>query len=103
VDEFAGVPIDGGFYGLEVKFKNNWRKGVYSNGDNTFFSRLKALMAAMAASAGVQEGELSDAVSVKAAEWQRYLRDGGLGGCVTRLQEAGLVVKKGNRSRVPGS
>lgn len=101
--EFAGVPIDGGFYGLEVRFKNNWRKGCYSNGDNTFFSRLKALMAAMAASAGVQEGELTDAVSIKAAEWQRYLREGGLGGCVTRLQEAGLVAKKGNRSRVPGS
>jgi Centromere DNA-binding protein complex CBF3 subunit, domain 2 len=103
LDEFAGVPIDGGFYGLEVKFKNNWRKGVYSNGDNTFFSRLKALMVAMAASAGVQEGELTDEVVVKAAQWQRFLRDGGLGGCVTRLQEAGLVAKKGNRSRVSGS
>ena len=103
LDEFAGVPIDGGFYGLEVKFKNNWRKGCYSNGDNTFFSRLKALMAALVASAGVQEGDLTDAVSAKAAEWQRYLREGGLGGCVTRLQEAGLVAKKGNRSRVPSS
>lgn len=91
LDKFKGLPIDGGYYGLEKKFKNKWRAKIYSDADNSFFGRLKALMASLASSAGVEEGVLDDELLAKAADWQRYLRDGGLSGAVTKLQDAGLV------------
>ena len=91
---YYGVPIIGGYYGLEKKHKNRWRLS-YSAADNVFFSRLKALMGAMAQFAGVEEGQVSDSVVAVAQDWQQLLRAGGLAGAVQKLKADGLIGKKG--------
>jgi hypothetical protein len=97
--EFEGVPITGGVYGLEIKYKNGWR-GVYSAADNIFFSRLKSMMASLAVhGGGEEEGVESEQLRDKAAEWQPLLRLGGLAGCHKKLQGLGLISKKGSRVR----
>ena len=91
---FQGVPITGGFYGIENKYKNSWRT-FYSAAD-FFFSRLKTMMASLATHAGEEEGIESERLRVKAAEWQPFLQDGGLAGCHKKLQGLGLIQKKGS-------
>ena len=98
--DYDGIPIAGGFHGLELKFKNSWRKESYKNSDSTFFSRWKALMSALATEAGVEEGVLNPALIEVANAWQPHLSIGGLAGCVSRLQKEGVVNKKGSRVRV---
>ena len=99
LDEFDGVPIKGGFYGLEKKYKNSWRV-AYQVADNTFFSRVKKLVSSLAGQAGVDEGELTGELVELSKVWQPFLASGGLAGAVTALQRQGLVEKKGCRSRV---
>ena len=94
---YYGVPILGGYYGLDKKHKNKWRLG-YSAADNVFYSRLKALMGAMAQFAGVEEGHFSDSVVAVAQDWQQLLRAGGLAGAVQKLKADGLIGKKGARA-----
>jgi hypothetical protein len=95
---FEGVPIMGGINGLEKKYKNAWR-GLYISADNVFFSRLKSMVASLAGHAGEEEGVLSESLRLKAAEWQPLLSKGGLAGCHQKLQELGLILKKGSRAR----
>jgi hypothetical protein len=104
LEQFAGLPIDGGLHGLESSYKSVWRGG-YSASDNVYFSRMKSLVVAMAAKAGVEEGGWNDSVEAVGKEWQRFLTHGGLAGAVKKLQVDGLVVKKGSRHRkaAPGS
>mmetsp|Transcript_3951 Transcript_3951/g.5209 ORF Transcript_3951/g.5209 Transcript_3951/m.5209 type:complete len:208 (+) Transcript_3951:230-853(+) len=94
---FTGVPIDGGFHGLEMTYKNEWWGG-YNFGDNIFFSLLKSMMAAMAKAAGVHEGAETSGLHEVAWVWQGYLRSGSLAGCHKTLQQSGLISKKGSRA-----
>jgi hypothetical protein len=96
--KFKGVPIEGGFNGLEMTYKNEWRGG-YNSSDKIFFSRLKSMMAAMAKAAGVDEGAETSGLHAVASVWQGYLRSGGLAGCHKTLQGLGLISKKGSRAR----
>jgi hypothetical protein len=95
---FEGVPITGGINGLENKHKNAWRS-VYCSADNIFFSRMKTMVASLAAHAGEEEGVLSGSLRSKAAEWQPLLSKGGLAGCHKKLQGLGLILKKGSRAK----
>jgi len=46
LEEFAGIPVDGGWNEIEKRFKASWRsttKKLYSAGESKHFTRVKQL------------------------------------------------------------
>lgn len=99
IGEFSGKPIVGGFAALEEKYKNKWRKGIYSSADGVFFSRVKKLMSGLASASNVDEGELNELVTDEASEWQPILQEKGICGLLNQLQNEGVLNRKGTRRR----
>lgn len=98
LSDYINVPIPGGFHGLEKRFKTKWRQHFTSN-DNMFLSRLKSIFVGLISSVGVEAGDWTDALIQKGREWQVYLENYGLAGCVEVLKKNGFIVKNGARSR----
>ena len=99
---FKGVPIVGGFYELEKKFKTKWRtKEHYIAKETALFIRWKKSMEGLTEASKVREGDESwGRVSAShAAIWAEHLRQGGLAGLVEKLQELGYIKKSGSRKK----
>ena len=98
LDIYEGVPITGGFFGLEQKYKSKWRTG-YSAADKNFFSRVHALLRGVAAKAGVDVGMWNNAVENQCTAWDELVKSKGVAGTLRFLQSNGEICKKGKRKR----
>ncbi|KAL7570005.1 hypothetical protein ACA910_017051 [Epithemia clementina (nom. ined.)] len=98
LNEFAGIPVDGGFWGLEKKFKNRWRKNKYTQKEDLLFSRVSKLCRGVSSMAKVSMGVWSKDVSLVIERWQPLMSHG-IGGALSRLQSLSEIEKRETRNR----
>lgn len=99
---FVGVPIAGGLHAMEEQYGTKWRKvGVYwTSADQKHFSRIKSIMV------GVEKGVANGRDEMELLRQLDHIYNGdnnkkgtNLAGCVTYLQEEGLLERKQRQKR----
>ena len=82
MEEYENIPIEDGFDGLEIKYKNKWRKGFPSK-DVQKFTRIKRIANAIKVNGGID---------MHYEKWQPILRKG-LATLHDAMQKDGLIPK----------
>jgi hypothetical protein len=92
----VGIPIDGGYVGLESRDGAKWRKGMNA-ADSKWFSRAMLIVGAFDVDVE-RSGDGFDVVADRFDEWFTQSRRS-LCSFVVRLQDDGLATKKASRKR----